>query len=165
MRSRRRTSVSLTKNELFVLGVLRETPRPLGAYQLLKRLSDHGIASPTSVYRALKRLTETGLAHRIVSLNAYMPCAFDCPHDIAMFAICNACGEVTEAAAEEITKHLSELAKGAGFSVQEIMLEAHGLCQSCAALSYPVQERRTAATPIAANSDFNSDSGRVRSQP
>jgi Fur family transcriptional regulator, zinc uptake regulator len=147
MRSRRHTSVSLTQNELSVLGVLHETSRPLGAYQILRRLSDQGIASPTSVYRALKRLTEIGLVHHIVSLNAYMQCAFSCPGGLAMFAICDACGEVTEATAAEVTPHLSELAAGAGFTVRKMILEAHGLCQSCADLANPAQECRPAATP------------------
>src|SRR5271165_5663166 len=96
------------RTERLIASALRDARRPLGAYDLMHLLSKEGVSSPTTVYRALNRLTEAGLAHRIETLNAFIPCAQGCQSGSAVFAICAECGAVNEFSDRDIVKRLAE---------------------------------------------------------
>ena len=65
----------LTKLRCRVLELVWNSHAPIGAYDVLRRLSqEHQSAAPPTVYRALDFLLEQGLIHRIESLNAYIGC-------------------------------------------------------------------------------------------
>ena len=113
-----------------VLEILLESHRALGAYDVLARLSTEGLGSkPPVAYRALGFLVEQGFAHRIERLNAFVACTHPgATHDPA-FMICRACHKVAEA--ETAPSVLSDAIGDSGFSIEQTVIEAEGLCPAC----------------------------------
>lgn len=122
----------LTKNQALVLGVLRGSDRPLGAYQILEHTAPAGVRAPPQVYRALERLVELGLVHRIETLNAYLACDHGPHAEEVAFAICDNCGSVSEIPLGGIRPALSRSAASKGFALSEAHVEMHGACGNCA---------------------------------
>jgi Fur family zinc uptake transcriptional regulator len=72
------THERLTTPRRRVLELLLESNAPQKAYDLIAAFGVHGEpAKPPTVYRALEFLERLGFAHRIESLNAYVPCRID----------------------------------------------------------------------------------------
>ena len=69
------------------LEILLEGHHALGAYDVLQKLSDDGLADkPPMAYRALNFLVEHGFAHRVERLNAYIACTHpDADHTPALW--------------------------------------------------------------------------------
>ena len=120
----------LTPPRRRVLELLLAADGPQKAYDLIAAYGDQGQpAKPPTVYRALEFLERLGLAHRIESLNAYVPCRRDDQGHRAAFLICDCCG-----AAQEFEPDLSAsiaAAAPAGYLVRAATLEARGLCLAC----------------------------------
>ncbi|MFC3070864.1 Fur family transcriptional regulator [Phenylobacterium soli] len=120
----------LTSPRRRVLELLLEADAPLKAYDLIAAFGASGEpAKPPTVYRALEFLERLGFAHRIESLNAYVPCRREGEGHQAAFLICDCCG-----AAEEFEPDFSAqraAAEAAGYEVTTITLEARGLCPAC----------------------------------
>lgn len=123
------THERLTPPRRRVLELLLEAEAPQKAYDLIAAFGQDGEpAKPPTVYRALEFLERLGFAHRIESLNAYVPCRIEGGH-AAAFLICDCCG-----AAEEFEPDFGpqlEAAKRAGYDVRSVTLEARGLCPAC----------------------------------
>src|SRR5438034_10127423 len=69
------TQERLTVPRKRVLELLLGADAPLKAYDLIAAYgADGAAAKPPTVYRALEFLERLGFAHRIESLNAYVPC-------------------------------------------------------------------------------------------
>lgn len=111
-----------------VLEILLEAHAALGAYEVLARLQAEGLGSkPPIAYRALAFLVEQGFAHRIERLSAFVACTRPgAAHDPA-FLICRGCGVVAEAAQEA----LAQPAATSGFRIEQVVVEAEGLCPGC----------------------------------
>lgn len=126
------TQERLTNPRRRVLELLLEADGPQKAYDLIAAFGEHGEpAKPPTVYRALEFLERLGFAHRIESLNAYVPCRIDGTEHRAAFLICDCCG-----AAEEFEPDFSSqlaAAEKAGYQVATITLEARGRCPACRA--------------------------------
>ena len=121
----------LTAPRRRVLELLLKADAPLKAYDLIAAFgTDGGSAKPPTVYRALEFLERLGFAHRIESLNAYVPCRLEGGH-AAAFLICDCCGEAEEFA-PDFAAQLSA-AEAAGYTVRQVTLEARGLCAACRA--------------------------------
>jgi Fur family zinc uptake transcriptional regulator len=120
----------LTAPRRRVLELLLEADGPLKAYDLIAAFGEAGEpAKPPTVYRALEFLERLGFAHRIESLNAYVPCRLEAEGHRAAFLICDCCG-----AAQEIEPDLAPAlaaAQAAGYAVTAVTLEARGLCPAC----------------------------------
>ncbi|MCC5989732.1 MAG: transcriptional repressor [Pararhodobacter sp.] len=115
-----------------VLEILLERHGAMGAYEVLERLSEEGFGhQPPVAYRALDFLVEQGLAHRIRRINAFIACAHPGEDHHAAFLICRECKAVAEMPAEELRGALEAGARGAGFSIERVSLEASGLCPRC----------------------------------
>jgi Fur family zinc uptake transcriptional regulator len=123
------TQERLTAPRRRVLELLLASDAPLKAYDLIAAYGETGEpAKPPTVYRALEFLERLGFAHRIESLNAYVPCRIEGGH-AAAFLICDCCG-----AAEEFEPDFGpqlEAAARAGYAVRQVTLEARGLCPAC----------------------------------
>lgn len=120
----------LTPPRRRVLELLLQSDGPLKAYDLMAAFGTPGkSAKPPTVYRALDFLERQGFAHRIESLNAYVPCRLDGAGHSAAFLICDCCG----AAAEFEPDFGPQLAVAAqaGYAVRAVTLEARGLCGAC----------------------------------
>jgi Fur family zinc uptake transcriptional regulator len=120
----------LTPPRRRVLELLLGSDGPLKAYDLIAAYGADGApAKPPTVYRALDFLERLGFAHRIESLNAYVPCRMEGTGHRAAFLICDCCG-----AAEEFEPDFSAqiaAAAHAGYQVSGLTLEARGLCPAC----------------------------------
>jgi Fur family transcriptional regulator, zinc uptake regulator len=123
------TQERLTAPRRRVLELLLAAEAPLKAYDLIATFGEGGApAKPPTVYRALEFLERLGFAHRIESLNAYVPCRREGGH-AAAFLICDCCG-----AAEEFEPDFGPqlaAAAAAGYDIRTVTLEARGLCGAC----------------------------------
>ena len=122
----------LTKIRRKVLRLLLENPEPSKAYDLLANLEGAGSAKPPTIYRALDFLQEVGLAHKIESLNAYVPCGHASHKHSAVFLICENCGNAEELHAVATTEALQAETEAAGFQIHTAVIEVRGLCRNCA---------------------------------
>jgi Fur family zinc uptake transcriptional regulator len=116
-----------------VLGALLASHQPLGAYEIMERVSPSGPRpAPITVYRALDFLRENGLVHRIESRNAFVACvhrhAIDDP---VVFLICERCGVVGEASSPDVANTLKSAAQAAGFTPRSPVIEVTGVCTHC----------------------------------
>lgn len=119
----------LTPPRRRVLELLLQAHGPLKAYDLIPAFGADGEpAKPPTVYRALEFLERMGFAHRIESLNAYVPCRLTGQGHSAAFLICDCCG-----AAEEFEPDFSGIVAGGakGYAVAGYTLEARGRCPAC----------------------------------
>ena len=113
-----------------VLELLLESGAPVKAYDLIAAYGPHGeAAKPPTVYRALEFLERLGFAHRIESLNAYVPCRHEAEEHRAAFLICECCGAAQEF--EPDFEAQLAAARQAGYQVRAVTLEARGLCAAC----------------------------------
>lgn len=125
-----------------IVAALRETARPLGAYDLIRALEpERGKLAPTTVYRALAALIEDRRVHRIESLNAYVACnGLSCaraPSDPTAFAICGECGSVFEHRDDALNASLEALAQRLSFHAAHSVIEVHGRCDACSGGAAP----------------------------
>lgn len=120
----------LTAPRRRVLELLLSADAPLKAYDMIAAFGGGGPpAKPPTVYRALDFLEKQGFAHRIESLNAYVPCRIQGGAHRAAFLICDCCGAAREFE-PALDAGLSAAAE-AGYSVRSLTLEALGLCPAC----------------------------------
>ncbi len=124
---------ALTKNQELVLGALADAKSPLSAYSILDCLRDDGLRAPLQIYRALEKLMERGLVHRIESLNSFVACAHPDCHNATLiaFAICDACGSVSEFSNEDLQTHLGAWCTKNKFQPTATTLEIRGKCAAC----------------------------------
>ncbi len=118
------------------LQILLDSPRALGAYEVLERLVADGFANqPPVAYRALEFLEEQGLVHRIRRLNAFAACMHVGEVHAPAFLICRECHAVAEAPAAAVVEALAAAAKTLHFTVERSTVEALGLCPACKPLA------------------------------
>jgi Fur family transcriptional regulator, zinc uptake regulator len=122
----------LTPMRRQVLEALLSSHKPLGAYEIVEQLVDHGRPAPITVYRALDFLRENGLVHRIESRNAFVACAHNhAGLDPVVFLICERCGAVGEAPGAAVAAALKASSRAAGFSPKSPLIEIVGICSHC----------------------------------
>lgn len=115
-----------------VVETLTRAQKPLTAYAILEELrAEYPKIAPTTIYRALSALAEQGKVHRLESLNAYLACQHDHPHEESILSICDDCGTVEERLAPEVMKGLAQLAHQSGFAASRQIVEIHGTCADC----------------------------------
>ena len=131
MKNTLRSKRMLTKNQSLVLEALRKAKHPVGAYELLDQLREHGLRAPLQIYRTLDQLIELKIVHRLESLNAWTLCC-DAEHDSTpVFAICNDCGIVKEYFDETLSSNIANISKQSGFVADRSIIEIHGRCDQC----------------------------------
>jgi Fur family transcriptional regulator, zinc uptake regulator len=125
-----------------VLETLLASHKPLGAYDIIERLSgktsdnktsgNKTRTAPITVYRALDFLRDNGLVHRITSRNAFVACVHNhLSDDLVVFLICERCGAVGEAPGGSVADALKASSRAAGFSPKSPMIEIAGICSHC----------------------------------
>ncbi len=122
-------NLRLTEPRQKVLEILATEKQPLGAYDLLDKIStDNNKVNPPTIYRAIDFWLEHGFIHKITSLNKYIICNHN--HDIkqTIILICNNCNKVEEIC--ENMEILSLLSKRK-FVFQQAITEVKGTCYSC----------------------------------
>ncbi|MDO6441604.1 Fur family transcriptional regulator [Marinobacter sp. 2_MG-2023] len=127
-------NVRLTPTRERVLELIWQSHKPLGAYDVLAKLTSEGHnAAPPTVYRALDFLQQQGLVHRIASLNAFTGCTHAGEHHTGMFLICRACGNVLELTDASVSTAIQNAANAEAFRAETVTLEVAGLCPGCQA--------------------------------
>mgnify|MGYP001627321270 CR=1 FL=1 len=125
--------VRLTDIRRRVLELVWASHQPLGAYDILDKLTAEGHKpAPPTVYRALDFLQEQGLVHRIASRNAFVGCNHPADRHTGYFLLCQCCGnaeEIGEGGA--LGKAVAAAARAADFEVQSQTLELAGTCRHC----------------------------------
>jgi Fur family zinc uptake transcriptional regulator len=117
-----------------VLELLLKEHRAIGAYTILDLLRDAGFGSqPPVAYRALDFLTTHGFAHKIERLNAFVACTHPAESHHAAFMICRDCDAVAEAVTVVPSSSLDAVAEQVGFHIEKTVMEAEGVCATCAA--------------------------------
>lgn len=115
------------------LEILLKEHRALGAYEVLDRLREAGFGSqPPVAYRALEFLVTHGFAHRVERLNAFIACAHPGKAHAPAFMICRLCDTVAEATSSASKGALGDAARAAGFVIEQTVVEAEGVCPTCA---------------------------------
>lgn len=126
-------NLQLTPVRMRVMEILLEQHRAVGAYEILDHLRAEGLgAQPPVAYRALEFLVKNGFAHRIERLNAFVGCAHLGKQHIPAFLICRGCNAVAETPSGRVSRVLGRAAREIGFQVEKLVVEAEGLCPSCA---------------------------------
>jgi Fur family zinc uptake transcriptional regulator len=126
------TQERLTAPRRRVLELLLQADGPQKAYDMIAAFGEGGEpAKPPTVYRALEFLERLGFAHRIESLNAYVPCRLEGESHAAAFLICSCCGAAEEFEPDFAPGRVAAAAKG--YAVSSVTLEARGLCPACQA--------------------------------
>lgn len=134
-----RHGAQLTALRRRVLGLVLDSPRPMGAYDLLALLrAGPRPAAPPTVYRALDFLLEHGLVHKVEKLAAFVGCVHghdgkDIEAHAAQFLICRRCGRVAELEDTTVGKALAQAARRHGFILGRATVEAEGVCAECVA--------------------------------
>ncbi|MGJ8528934.1 Fur family transcriptional regulator [Maritalea sp.] len=127
---------NLTKNQSLVFDRLVASAVPMSAYDLLDELRGNGLKAPLQIYRALEKLQEFDLVHRLESMNSFVACTGSHYHGadagFVAFAICEACGNVSEFSDEIVQNQLMAWSKERQFSPHKTSLEIRGLCAACA---------------------------------
>ena len=142
-----RRGARLTTLRRQVLGLVLDSAKPAGAYDLLDRLRpQHKGAAPQTVYRALDFLLEQGLIHKVERLAAFVGCVHGGEEDPAhphavQFLICRRCGGVAELSDPAIGQALRRAAGDTGFTLLGSTVEAEGVCAVCAPTRSPSQAR------------------------
>ncbi|WP_242006476.1 Fur family transcriptional regulator [Acetobacter estunensis] len=146
-----RENMKLTSLRRQVLGLMLESARPMGAYDLLEQLRTlHEGAAPPTVYRALDFLLELGLIHKIERLSAFVPCLHTLEHDHGLhaheegeeclhsgqFLICRECSQVTELEDAGILAAIVAASRKAGFRMTHSTIEIEGVCARCAGAAH-----------------------------
>ena len=123
----------LSKPREYVLKIITESRKPIGAYEILAKLGRTiNNPKPPTVYRAIEFWQSHNFIHRIESLNAYVACDADHLHRGSQFMICDHCGDVNEAHLCELPQQLKEKTIKSTFEPRRWNLEIHGVCIKCA---------------------------------
>ena len=119
-----------------VLEILLHKNTAIGAYEILDLLREAGFKNqPPVAYRALDFLVQNGFAHKIEQLNSFIGCTHPGKDHSPAFMICRKCDSVSEEEALTRNFSVSQIASKAGFTVEKAVIEARGLCHSCASLA------------------------------
>ena len=119
-----------------VLEILIQKNTAIGAYEILDLLREAGFKNqPPVAYRALEFLVQNGFAHKIEQLNSFIGCTHPGKDHSPAFMICRNCDSVSEEEALTRNFSVSQIASKAGFTVEKAVIEARGLCHSCADLA------------------------------
>ena len=126
-------NLKLTPVRQKVFQLLLKETSGLGAYRILDLLRGAGFNSqPPVAYRALDFLVEHGFVHKIESQNSFVACSDPGAHHSPIFMICKKCDSVSEAPVSASASDLSEALMATGFQVEQTIIEAEGVCSTCA---------------------------------
>ena len=119
-----------------VLELLLQKNTAIGAYEILDLLREAGFKNqPPVAYRALDFLVKNGFAHKIEKLNSFIGCVHPGKDHSPAFMICRNCDFVAEEEAISPNSSVSKIASKSGFKVEKAIIEAQGLCHTCASVA------------------------------
>jgi Fur family zinc uptake transcriptional regulator len=118
-----------TRIREYVYRTLLNSPRPLGAYDILNNMDGAvGAQKPPTVYRALDWLQEMGLAHRIATLSKFVAAPLDSRAAPVAYLLCRECGQAEPMDPGPVAALLDRAVADAGFRNEATVIEVTGLC-------------------------------------
>ena len=115
-----------------VLKILVDESKPLGAYDILQRLScEMSKPNPPTVYRAIQFWHQEGFIHCIDSLKSYVACASGHHIGQTQFFVCNQCDFVKELESNMDFSPVARSAQAIRFAIKNCTVEIKGLCEQC----------------------------------
>lgn len=115
-----------------VLKILVNEGKPLGAYEILQKLSNQiDKPHPPTVYRAIQFWHQEGFIHCIDSLKSYVVCTNEHHIGHTQFLVCTACNYAKELDCAINFSPIPKIAKNNKFSIRNYTLEIKGLCNNC----------------------------------
>ena len=125
-------STTLVGNQGVIYDALLKAGKPMTAYQLIDAVRPAARLAPPTVYRALGQLIEDGLAHRLESVNAFVPCRMaHRPLGGTVSMLCRDCGTVEALVDEPLSELLRRCAAERRFQIDKVTVELRGLCAAC----------------------------------
>jgi Fur family zinc uptake transcriptional regulator len=124
--------LKLTPLRQAVFKEIAASHKAMGAYDVLDKFAARSERlAPISVYRAIEALVTAGIVHRFESRNAFFAC--HAGHGMRQLVLaCEACGRVAEVDGDKVFGAIDRAAGSADFSAKGAVVEAWGLCASCA---------------------------------
>lgn len=112
----------------YVLEILHQHQKPMGAYEVLEKLHDYiDSPKPPTAYRAIEFWRDHGFVHKVESLNAFITCCEGHAHKDTHFLVCGDCHKVEEIHHSALnTDNIPD-----GFKVTQTWVETHGICATC----------------------------------
>ncbi|MDR2503432.1 MAG: transcriptional repressor [Deltaproteobacteria bacterium] len=127
-----RNGVRLTRLRRDILESLLASGGPVKAYDLIELMRDKGERlTPATVYRTLDFLLQYGLAHRINSLNAYVPCTANHEEHAMLMFVCSECRRTEELDDPALYDYMRSRLGELGMSLRDSSIEIQGLCRKC----------------------------------
>ena len=115
-----------------VLKILADERKPLGAYDILQRLSNEiNKPNPPTVYRAIQFWHQEGFIHCIDSLKSYVACSNGHHIGQTQFLICTQCDFAKELEGAIDFTPVTKSANAIQFSIKNYTVEIKGLCANC----------------------------------
>jgi Fur family zinc uptake transcriptional regulator len=115
-----------------VLKILLGESKPMGAYDILQRLSNEmGKHNPPTIYRAIQFWHQEGFIHCIDSLKSYVACSHGKHIGQSKFIICNQCDFVKELDDIVDFTPVTKSAAAIEFEIISYTIEMKGLCVNC----------------------------------
>ena len=126
--------VRLTKLRRAILEVLLASKTPVKAYGLIELMRDKGERlTPATVYRTLDFLLQHDLAHRVNSLNAYVPCTSSHDEHALLLFVCSECQQAEELDDPALYESMRSRLKELGMTLWDNnSIEIQGTCRECA---------------------------------
>ncbi len=122
----------LTRLRREILELLLAAEGPVKAYDLIERMRDKGERlTPATIYRTLDFLMRYGLAHRINSLNAYIPCTGSHDEHALLMFVCSECQQAEELEDPVLYSSLRARFDELGMSLRDNCIEVQGTCRKC----------------------------------
>lgn len=115
-----------------VLKILADECKPLGAYEILQKLSCQiDKPNPPTVYRAIQFWHQEGFIHCIDSLKSYVICSSAHHIGQTQFLICTQCDFAKELDCKIDFTPIEKSAKIGRFLIKNYTVEIKGLCSNC----------------------------------
>lgn len=125
--------LQFTRSRKAVLEILWAADRPLGAYEILRIMSEKARrpVNPPTVYRALDFLSGNRFISKLESANSFVPCAHPHHPHACVFFICQRCGSSAEIENSTMEHLILDNARAIGFQVSRRIIELQGTCTTC----------------------------------
>jgi len=123
----------LTELQASTLDVLSKAEKPIGAYEILRRV-DAALRrdlKPMTIYRVIEYLDRAGLVTRIESLGAYVANSDTRRSTAHIHFWCTHCRQASTVETAAIEKLISKGAAALGFKVGKMVVECPGICAEC----------------------------------
>jgi Fur family transcriptional regulator, zinc uptake regulator len=123
----------LTELQASTLDVLSNAEKPIGAYEILRRVEAalKRDLKPMTIYRVIDHLDRAGLVTRIESLGGYVSNPDPGRSSAHIYFWCTHCRQTSTVETAAVEKLITKGAATLGFKVGRMVVECPGICAEC----------------------------------